>query len=73
MYEMRLTEEHSEDAPLSAGTPCYVTQEEFNRFSGFWWAPKSSTASGATVYSILYEVVDESEVEVIELPGTNGE
>lgn len=32
--------ELSED-PISAGIPSYVTQEEFNRFSGFWWQPVS--------------------------------
>ena len=25
--------------PLTAGLPSYVTQEEFNRYTGFWWRP----------------------------------
>ncbi|XP_003738977.1 dipeptidyl peptidase 9 [Galendromus occidentalis] len=70
--EMRLTMVHMFDAPVSAGAPCYVTQEEFNRYSGFWWAPQTTCEGETTVYSILFEVVDESEVEVIQLPGING-
>lgn len=27
--------------PLSAGVPSYVMQEEFSRYQGFWWQPKS--------------------------------
>ena len=27
------------DDPLMAGMPSYVMQEEFNRFTGFWWRP----------------------------------
>lgn len=92
-HELRLTTVHESDATLSAGIPCYVTQEEFNRFSGFWWAPRStadsvdmrSTSPPRTRspvgsreenqpirYSILYEVVDESDVEVVELPNATG-
>ena len=25
---------------LSAGVPAYVTQEEFDRFTGYWWEPR---------------------------------
>ena len=47
-----------------AGWPSYITQEEFNRYSGFWWCPvKSDTGA----YSILYEEVDASGVETIQL------
>jgi len=24
---------------MSAGIPSYVTQEEFNRYTGYWWQP----------------------------------
>jgi len=27
----------------SAGYPSYITQEEFNRFQGFWWKPVNDT------------------------------
>ena len=48
--EQRLTFCHNAAAggvaedPLSAGLPCYVMQEEFNRFTGFWWQPRTPTA-----------------------------
>lgn len=38
-----------------AGWPSYITQEEFNRYNGFWWCPVKSN-SGADY--ILYEEVD---------------
>lgn len=42
----RLTNTHDDnkslsDNPLSAGVPSYVMQEEFSRYQGFWWQPKS--------------------------------
>ncbi|KAL1461759.1 hypothetical protein WDU94_013631, partial [Cyamophila willieti] len=30
------------DDPLAAGIPSYVTQEEFSRYQGYWWQPKTS-------------------------------
>ena len=30
---------------LSAGVPSFVVQEEFDRFTGYWWRP-SSTSNG---------------------------
>ena len=52
----------SED-PLSAGLPSYVMQEEFNRFTGFFWRPVHD--SDTSTYTILYEEVDESMVELL--------
>ncbi|XP_076342792.1 dipeptidyl peptidase 9-like [Tachypleus tridentatus] len=52
--------------PISAGIPCYVTQEEFSRYTGYWWQPVC--AQGVGVYRILYEEVDESDVEILHLP-----
>lgn len=68
--EARLTHTRSEGAsvsesPISVGIPSYVTQEEFNRYVGFWWCP---TVDAAGTYRILYEVVDENDVEVLQLP-----
>lgn len=31
---------YAED-PLSSGVPSYVMQEEFSRYQGYWWQPKS--------------------------------
>lgn len=68
--EARLTHTRSEGAsvsesPVSVGIPSYVTQEEFNRYVGFWWCP---TIDAVGTYRILYEVVDENDVEVLQLP-----
>ncbi|XP_050035514.1 dipeptidyl peptidase 9-like [Dermacentor andersoni] len=68
--EARLTHTRSEGAtvsesPVSVGVPSYVTQEEFNRYVGFWWCPMVDAVG---TYRILYEVVDESDVEVLQLP-----
>lgn len=53
--------------PLSAGIPSYITQEEFNRYTGFWWQPVAVPV-GSDIYRILYEEVDESDVELLYLP-----
>lgn len=70
--EIRLTStKYNHDRQiLSAGLPSYVIQEEFRRYNGFWWRPGYSTlksSSGSTVleYHILYEEVDETNVELL--------
>ncbi|KAI4482250.1 hypothetical protein M0804_008801 [Polistes exclamans] len=55
------------DDPLTAGTPSYVMQEEFTRYIGFWWQPKSNDG----IYRIVYEEVDESEVKIFCFPSTS--
>jgi len=71
--EQRLTFCHNASAggvaddPLSAGLPCYVMQEEFNRFTGFWWQPR--TPGRDNIYTLLYEEVDESAVEIVRILG----
>jgi len=52
------------DQGLLAGWPSYITQEEFDRYNGFWWCPVKSN-TGADY--ILYEEVDASNVETIQL------
>ncbi|XP_015598868.1 dipeptidyl peptidase 9 isoform X2 [Cephus cinctus] len=52
------------DDPLTAGTPSYVMQEEFTRYVGYWWQPKSNDG----IYRIVYEEVDESDVKIYCLP-----
>uniref|UniRef100_A0A4W3JUY0 dipeptidyl-peptidase IV n=1 Tax=Callorhinchus milii TaxID=7868 RepID=A0A4W3JUY0_CALMI len=46
--------------PKSAGVATFVIQEEFDRFTGYWWCPE-----GVKIYYLLYEEVDESDVEII--------
>ncbi|XP_075989092.1 dipeptidyl peptidase 9 isoform X1 [Anticarsia gemmatalis] len=54
------------DDPRQAGVPCYVTQEEFSRYTGFWWQPQAED----DVYRIVYEEVDESEVKIFSFPSS---
>ncbi|CAH2062183.1 unnamed protein product, partial [Iphiclides podalirius] len=54
------------DDPKQAGVPCYVTQEEFSRYTGFWWQPKCED----DVYRIVYEEVDEGEVKILSFPSS---
>ena len=39
--EVRLTYCHRGEgsSAITAGLPAYITQEEFSRFTGFWWRP----------------------------------
>ena len=67
--EVRLTRTHRgggslANDPISSGLPSYVMQEEFNRFTGFWWRPVKRDGR----YYILYEEVDESEVPLLKFP-----
>jgi dipeptidyl-peptidase 9 len=48
-----------------AGSPPYVIQEEFDRYTGCWWQP---AASGSASVCLLYEHVDESLVDEIRIP-----
>ncbi|XP_047119036.1 dipeptidyl peptidase 9 [Schistocerca piceifrons] len=52
--------------PLSAGIPSYVMQEEFSRYQGYWWQPKTTDG----IYRIAYEEVDESDVKIYCFPSS---
>lgn len=73
--ECRLTFAHKglsrlSDDPMSAGVPCFVVQEEFDRYTGYWWEPKPKTSSSFSqnsCYRILYEEIDESGVEILNI------
>ncbi|CAL8281303.1 unnamed protein product [Lota lota] len=72
--ERRLTYCHKgldnvKEDPKSAGVATFVIQEEFDRFTGYWWSPSATEEpdGGKTMY-LLYEEVDESEVEIIHVP-----
>lgn len=67
----RLTNAHDDnksfhDNPLTVGVPSYVMQEEFNRYQGYWWQPKTHDG----IYRILYEEVDESDVLLFKFPSS---
>ncbi|XP_051930036.1 dipeptidyl peptidase 9-like [Hippocampus zosterae] len=58
----------NEDAK-TAGVASFVIQEEFDRFTGYWWCPAAQNESdGGKTLTILYEEVDESEVDIIHVP-----
>uniref|UniRef100_A0A667YUV8 dipeptidyl-peptidase IV n=1 Tax=Myripristis murdjan TaxID=586833 RepID=A0A667YUV8_9TELE len=72
--ERRLTYCHKgldnvKEDPKSAGIATFVIQEEFDRFTGYWWSPSATEDpdGGKTMY-LLYEEVDETEVEIIHVP-----
>ncbi|KAJ3152987.1 dipeptidylpeptidase [Geranomyces michiganensis] len=80
--ELRLT--WSESAAISHGVAEYIMQEEFRRFTGYWWAPmRSDNATGSyrnnwaneSKERILSIRVDETRVEKVYLPrpGLDGE
>lgn len=84
--EVRLTDSKRDIRRyLSMGLPSYVIQEEFNRYAGFWWRPEDDyreTVSGTggeeersncVQYAILYEEVDETDVEIVRIPTFDGE
>ncbi|XP_005992020.1 dipeptidyl peptidase 9 [Latimeria chalumnae] len=55
--------------PKSAGVATFVIQEEFDRFTGYWWCPVATEDSDdRKILRILYEEVNESDVEIIHVP-----
>ena len=53
------------DEAVSAGVPSFVVQEEFDRYTGYWWKPKIEEDNEEQVnrYCILYEEVSKSTVD----------
>lgn len=58
-----------EDNPLTAGVPSFVMSEEFDRYTGYWWQPVADpgSAEGTQTLRILYEEVDEGNVEILRI------
>jgi dipeptidyl-peptidase 9 len=52
----------------SAGLPEYVMQEEFDRYAGYWWAPRAAEDPRGPM--LAYLEVDESMVETVHVPGS---
>ena len=68
--DIQLTNLSSEDVEIRgivAGHPSYITQEEFNRYSGFWWCPTPDPDEPKNAHFILYEEVDASQVDIVAL------
>lgn len=49
---------------VSAGLPSYVIQEEFDRYTGYWWQISDINDS---YFQILYELVDQRDVDSVKL------
>lgn len=95
---------HLADDPISAGLPSFVVQEEFDRYTGYWWQPRFTHDPGNShffclqltrvlvwhfcgdflqtlnlfqgdpaIYRILYEEVDESDVDILHIVSPNNE
>lgn len=64
--DLQLTQLSEEDVTVKgivAGYPSYITQEEFNRYIGYWWCPVLEDDR----HFLLYEEVDASQVDVVSL------
>ncbi|ORY06954.1 alpha/beta-hydrolase [Basidiobolus meristosporus CBS 931.73] len=56
---------NSDDSSISCGSPEFVMQEEFDRFTGFFWAPSNGVPSTDAFERILYLQVSESNVDQV--------
>ncbi|XP_031560126.1 dipeptidyl peptidase 9-like [Actinia tenebrosa] len=71
--ELRLTHSNNGstnpiEETTSSGVASFVAQEEFDRYTGYWWQPQCFIDENKTIsYKILYEEVDESNVEVLNI------
>ena len=50
-------------AGVSAGMASFLVQEDMDRYEGFWWRPLLKSEKSQT-YSLLYEVVDDHDVNI---------
>uniref|UniRef100_A0A8C0EJH8 dipeptidyl-peptidase IV n=1 Tax=Bubo bubo TaxID=30461 RepID=A0A8C0EJH8_BUBBB len=66
------------DDPKSAGVATFVIQEEFDRFTGYWWCPTASTEGQSLVFPLLFLPFVERlaspgpTLEEVERSGNNG-
>eukprot|EP00455_Lapot_gusevi_P038187 TRINITY_DN4277_c0_g1_i6.p1 TRINITY_DN4277_c0_g1~~TRINITY_DN4277_c0_g1_i6.p1 ORF type:complete len:808 (+),score=168.22 TRINITY_DN4277_c0_g1_i6:96-2519(+) len=49
----------------SCGVAEFVMQEEFDRYTGYWWAPTTTQTQTHRVYRLLFVEVDESQVPLL--------
>jgi dipeptidyl-peptidase 9 len=58
--EIRLTNS-SYEVNVTRGVPSYIIQEEFDRYTGYWWQPVQNASNNK--HYIIYEVVDDNQVD----------
>ena len=56
----------SED-PIKSGVSPYAVQEEFSRYTGYWWQPikEINEVEKTCTYRIVYEEVNDEHVDII--------
>lgn len=45
--------DNPKDDPKSAGVATFVTQEEFDRFTGYWWSPVAHEGDCHICYTVM--------------------
>lgn len=51
--------------PVKSAVPSYAVQEEFNRYTGYWWQPtRQLNPDDSVTYRIIYEEVDDQDVDL---------
>ena len=50
--------------PVKSGVPSYAVQEEFNRYTGYWWQPSEQVNDLSCTYRIVYEEIDDTGVDL---------
>ncbi|XP_063554691.1 dipeptidyl peptidase 8 isoform X6 [Gorilla gorilla gorilla] len=71
--ERRLTYVHNELANMeedarSAGVATFVLQEEFDRYSGYWWCPKAETSTANPKVTFkMSEIMTDAEGRIIDV------
>ena len=52
--------------PVKSGVPSYAVQEEFNRYTGYWWQPTEqiNVDDASCTYRIVYEEIDDTGVDL---------
>eukprot|EP01065_Artemidia_motanka_P006532 TRINITY_DN13214_c0_g1_i1.p1 TRINITY_DN13214_c0_g1~~TRINITY_DN13214_c0_g1_i1.p1 ORF type:complete len:1299 (+),score=263.46 TRINITY_DN13214_c0_g1_i1:85-3981(+) len=70
----KLTEAGGNSGFTGCGTADYLTQEEFNRFTGYWWAPVTWPGpGGGRIQRILYIHTDERHVAKVQVSSPDPE
>eukprot|EP01112_Ceratiomyxa_fruticulosa_P023730 TRINITY_DN9215_c0_g1_i1.p1 TRINITY_DN9215_c0_g1~~TRINITY_DN9215_c0_g1_i1.p1 ORF type:complete len:826 (-),score=162.22 TRINITY_DN9215_c0_g1_i1:23-2263(-) len=64
----RITHSALKGEHISSGVSTFVIQEEFDRFTGYWWSPKVIKNGNEKVYYIVFFEEDESLVEPYSIP-----
>lgn len=59
-------------SPIMIGRPSHVIREEFRRQQAIWWQPVPQILDETIEHSILYEVTDQSQVDLVNISSWDG-